>query len=170
MLIDASYFSHGARQIRNSTLGTFPIPNQGVSEVSEVVEAYIDENQERFLTSMLGRTLGNKVHTYLVAKVEDEMPKVEHYDILCGMLRESFADYVFYHYLRDVNEEVMLTGVVRLKTVNTYVHPIRKQVDAWNRMVERNRAFRDWAKSCDCPLPGIEVADEMITKINVFNL
>lgn len=169
MLIDCSYFTKGSRHIQNATLGTMPNPN--AEEVTEAIEAYIEENQERFLIRMLGATLGNKVHTYLVCLDEDKTPSHQkNLDEVCERLKESFADFVFFHILRDSNSQSTITGLVRLKCANDYVSPIRRQVTAWNTMVERNRTFVEWSKSFECPISGISVSEDMVTRINVLNL
>lgn len=168
MLIDCSYFTKGTRHILNATLGTQTMPNPNAAEVNNAILAYIGECQEQFLTAMLGASLGNKFHTYLVCLDENEtQTRIAEFDKVCDVLREPFADYVFFHILRDMNEQATITGLVRLKTANTYVAPIRRQVNVWNAMVDRNRKFAEWSKGSSL---AIEVSEEMVTKINVFNL
>jgi len=58
----------------------------------------------------------------------------------------------------------------RLKTANTYVAPIMRQVKAWNAMVERNIRFAQWCKSSECYFTNIRTSSNMLTKINSFNL
>ena len=159
MLIDCSYFTKGTRHILNASLGT--LPN----------EAYIAEFQEQYLVEMLGPTLGNKFNAYLVCLDEDEEPiRNEKMDAVCDRLKESFADYVFFHILRDANTQSSITGLVLLKSANTYVAPIRRQVSVWNTMVDRNRRFAEWCQSSDCTTSGISISNDMITKINALNL
>ncbi len=169
MLIDCSYFTKGARHILNSSMGTIPDPN--AIAVMASVEAYIAENQELFLMKMLGVSLSNKVHNYLICRDEDEntAPQVN-FDAVCDRLRESFADYVFFKYLRDINTQVTATGTVRLKNANTAVSPIQRQVSIWNSMVDKNRLFASWCISSECNLSGISVSESMITKINSLNI
>lgn len=171
MLIDCSYFTKGSRHILNATMGTADtLPNPNAEEVNNAILAYIDEYQIKFLTAMLGATLANKVNVYLVCQEEDENPPhVESIDAVCERLKESFADYVFFHILRESNTQPTMTGLVRLKTANTYVSPIGRQVTVWNDMVDRNRQFAEWVKS-DCTLSGINISKEMTTKINRLNL
>lgn len=181
MLIDCSYFLEGPRHIQNATAeGSGPEPmsvlpgkmpmNNSVA-VNKTIEAYIAEFQEEFLKRMLGETIGNKAHTYLVALEEDERPcHKPSYDDVLERLKVPFADYVFFHILRDSNTQSTVTGLVRLKCANTYVAPIRRQVTVWNSMVDRNRLFVSWADSSDCPMRGIVVDPYMLEKINVLNL
>lgn len=89
---------------------------------------------------------------------------------ICERLRESFADYVFYKILRDSQTQATITGLVRLKCANDYVSPIRRQVTAWNRMVDRNRVFASWVNSEGCQVAGIDINPDMVTKINTLNL
>ena len=71
--------------------------------------------------------------------------------------------------LRDMNETTTITGVVRLKNANTYVSPIHRQVSVWNTMVDRNRAFVEWASSDECPFK-IRISKNMLSYINSMNL
>lgn len=169
MLIDVSYFIKGARQIHNAAVGTLLAPE--AKPVVKAIEAYIAENQERYLVRMLGNKVGNRVHTYLTCLDEEENTKHnEHIDAVCSQLRESFADYVFYQILRGTNTQATINGVVRIKNANTSVSPIRRQVSAWNSMVERNRLFSSWCESSECQLSGIVISKAMITPINSLNL
>ena len=172
MLIDCSYFCKGARHILNASLGTKEtLPNPNAMEVNTAIEWYIQEHQERFLSLMLGKTTGNRVNAYLVCLDEDEKPKqIAALDAICDRLREAFADYVFYHILRDMNTQSTMTGLVRLKCANEYVSPIRRQVSIWNAMAEKNRDFSEWCKSTECTILGISVDSDMLTYINSLNL
>lgn len=173
MLIDCSYFTKGARLIRNATLGTAvgAIPNVNSTEVNAVIEAFIADNQELFLTRMLGDKYGRRINAYLICLEEDEQPKNnEAFDSICYRLRESYADYVFYRILRENNTQATITGLVLLKSDNDYVSPIHRQVSTWNRMVDRNRIFARWAVSEDCPVSGLSVSSDMLTTINSLNL
>lgn len=169
MLIDCSYFTKGPRHILNASIGTTANPN--ALEVNEAIEAYISEFQEQYLALMLGSALGNRVNAYLVCIDEDEEPRHNaNIDAVCERLRDSFADYVFFHILRDMNTQSTITGLVRLKCANEYVAPVRRQVNAWNSMVDKNRMFAVWCSSDSCTLSGISIDDEMLEKINSFNL
>lgn len=162
MLIDYTYFAKGTRQIMNATLGPTPSPNS--VEVCGTIEAYISEYQETYLRGMLGDETGNKINAYLICIDEDEKPEhIQSFDSVCERLKDSFADYVFFHILRDINTQTTITGLVRLKCANAYVSPIRKQVDIWNAMVDKHRMFQKWSKS-DC------IKKELLEKINHFNL
>lgn len=171
MLIDCSYFTKGSRRILNATMGTVGVmPDPNACEVNSAILGYVGDCQERFLIEMLGPVLGNKIHTYLVCRDEDNSPVyIESLEAVCDKLREPFADYVFFHILRDSDTQPTITGLVRLKSANTNVPPIARQVNAWNDMVEKNRRFAEWAKT-DCPLQGVSVSREMTTKINRLNL
>ncbi len=150
-------------------MGTMPNPN--AQEVCRAIEAYIAEHQERYLVRMLGSAVGNKVNAYLVCQDEDADPvSNEGIDALCVRLRESFADYVFYHIVRASSSQATVTGLVRLKCANEYIAPINRQVMAWNSMVDRNRRFAEWCESSGCAVPGISISEAMTTKINSLNL
>lgn len=174
MLIDCAYFTKGSRHILNATLGTLgngTFPNANAVEVNEAIESYISEHQEEYLVSVFGYDFGQKVNSYLICIEEDESPKhIDSFDVLCEHLRDSFADYVFFHILRDVNTQSTITGLVRLKSVNEYVAPIRRQVNVWNAMVNKHRLLAKWCMSSDCPISGITISADMLEKINVLNL
>lgn len=173
MLIDSSYFTKGSRHILNATLGTSErLPNPNAGEVNAAINAYVEEYQEEFLTLMLGSRIGNKANAYLACVDEDgdRAVMIESYEELLPRLKESFADYVFFHILRSSQTQSTVTGLVRLKCANEYVAPIQRQVDVWNRMVDRNRRFAEWSQSEECPLDGIKVDEELLTKINNLNL
>ena len=59
MLIDATYFTAGPRQIYNATLGS------GTTKENAVIEQYITEYQEEFLCRVLGQKAGESVQEYL---------------------------------------------------------------------------------------------------------
>lgn len=172
MLIDSSYFCKGSRHILNASLGTKDtLPNPNEMDVNIAIEGYIHEHQERFLSLMLGQTLGNRVNSYLACLEEDEEPKhLPEMDELCEHLKEPFADYVFFHILRDMNTQSTMTGLVRLKCANEYVSPLRRQVSIWNSMAEQNRLFAEWCKSSECTTPDIKVDSDMLKYINSLNL
>lgn len=169
MLIDCSYFTSGPRHIQNATLGIDKgLPNPNATEVNAAIEAYIAEYQEEYLRLAIGSYLGNKVNAYLVCLDEDENPKHnEHFDAVCERLKESFADYVYFHILRYSNSQSTMTGLVQLKCANEYVAPIRRQVNIWNAMVDKHKEFVNWG---DCPISGVKMDSELITYINQFNL
>lgn len=166
MLIDCSYFTDGPRHILNASAGTLPNPN--AVETANAIKAYISSLQRFFLERMLGTELADKFGKYICER-EYTYSESGEYEKLAGMLRESFADYVFFHIIKD-NTQATLTGLVRLKCANEYVSPIRRQVTAWNMMVDRNRRFEKWSSSTECPFSGITVSRDMLTKINVLNL
>lgn len=85
-------------------------------------------------------------------------------------LCEPFADYVFFQILRENADQATITGLVRLKSANEHVSPLRRQVTVWNSMVEKNRRFAAWARSSACPVAGITVSEQMLTKINTLNI
>lgn len=169
MLIDSSFFTSGPRHIQNATIGTnTALPNPNAGEVNAAIEAYIAEYQEEYLRLAVGSHYGNKIHSYLVCLDEDENPKRnEHLDAICERLKQTFADYVYFHILRYSNSQSTMTGLVRLKCANEYVAPIVRQVNIWNAMVDKHKQFVNWS---DCPVSGIRMDEELLTYINQFNL
>ncbi len=171
MLIDSSYFTKGSRHILNASVDKPAMPNYNSVDVNGVIEGYIVEYQEEYLTAMLGHTEGHRVNAYLVCLDEEEdREHIRNLDAVCDQLRESFADYVFFKMLRDMNTQSTVTGLVRLKCANEYVSPIRRQVSAWNAMVDKNRRFEEWRKTEECHLSGIRMEESMLEYINCLNL
>lgn len=168
MLIDVSYFTYGPRQIENAS--TVKMPLSGSLSVNEAIDGYIKSFQYEYLLNMTGKKLAGEITDYLdlVEKNEPVDPGNESaYEMLCEKLRESFADYVFYYILRDMNHKSTMTGLVRLKCANTYIAPIKRQVSIWNSMVNKNRLFVEWAKGNSFE---VEVNKNLLTCINSFNL
>lgn len=169
MLIDISYFTKGSRHILNAS--TAEMPGQSSVSVNEAIIGYIDECQEPFLCEMLGFSLGAKVNLYLLElDTDSEKEHNNQYDDICNRLKSSFADYVFFHILRDCQTQSTISGLVLLKNANEYVSPINRQVSTWNTMVKRNEVFQAWCKTNLCPIPNIEVSTNMLTPINNLNL
>lgn len=138
--------------------------------VDGAIEAFIAEYQEQFLIEALGERIGNKANAYIVCKDEGDNVSSEPYDIVCDKLKDAFADYVFFHIMRDSNTQQTITGLVRLKCANEYVAPITRQVNVWNTMVIKNRRFAAWCASPECPMSGISMSKDLLTPINVLNL
>lgn len=182
MLIDVSYFLAGPRHIANATLAE--LPSQDSIAVNDTIVAYIKEFQPLFLSSMLGNKLSKEVTDYLEL-LEQENAEAEEdseeettvaageeeskYESLCKLLREPFANYVFFYILRDANTQATIKGLVLLKCDNTYVSPIQRQVSIWNDMVKKNREFVRWASSKQCPFT-VSIDSNLLTPINTFNL
>lgn len=174
MLIDISFFTSGPRHIQNASIAK--IPDQNSLAVNELINSYIKEFQTKFLLGIVGRNLASAIIDYLEIidqekeEVLEEEKEVESgYSVLCKKLQEPFADYVFFHILRDMNTQATITGLVRLKCANEYVSPIKKQVSTWNSMVDKNRLFVEWASSEDCPF-SVKIEKNLLTPINAFNL
>lgn len=175
ILIDVSYFTSGPRHIENAS--TSQMPGQNSLAVNESINGYIEFYQREYLTDMLGEKNVQSIIDYLELlkqeegkeKGEDtEEKEVSMFEQICLKLREPFADYVFFYILRNMNEQATITGLVRLKCANTYVAPIRRQVNIWNDMVKRHLSFARWA-SGSCPL-AITIDKNLLTTINTFNL
>ncbi len=169
MLIDCSYFTDGPRHIMNATLGEMPNPN--AEEVNAAIEAYIARWQWPFLKGVLGAELAKAATEYLeqISSGDNDEPDLE-LDMVLEQLKEPFANYVFYKILRDANSQATMTGLVRLKCANEYVAPVKRQVSAWNDMVDMLDDFVQWCGTSDCGIAGIETERDFLTKINSFNL
>lgn len=157
MLIDITYFTRGERQLMNAS--SKPVTSNE-NAVKDFVEGYIAALEEKYLLEMLGKDL------CAILNVEEE---VEVFASVKERLKESFADYVFYHILRDMNETPTITGIVRLKSANAYVSPIHRQTSVWNSMVDKHLVFLDWVSSDGCPFK-VRISRNMITHINSMNL
>lgn len=175
MLINVSFFISGPRHIQNASIAEMPTHDS--LAVNEAIEGYIKAFQLEFLRSSVGSDLSRAITDYLeiVEQEKEEVTEDEEkesesgYALLCDKLREPFADYVFFHILRDMNTQATITGLVRLKCANEYVSPIGKQVSTWNSMVKKNQMFVEWAASSDCPF-NVKIDKNLLTLINTFNL
>lgn len=168
MLIDCSYFTKGPRQIQNATLGRSALDPNG-REVARYIEGYVSSYQHDFLRAMLGEEAGDSVDAYLSSREAGNEATDERYDNICGRLREPFADYVFFQILRDSATTATITGPVVLKSANTPVSPIVRQVSIWNMMVRKNRRFRKWI-SDQYGKDADKVSGNMVTYINTLNI
>ena len=176
MLINVSFFISGPRHIKNASVAQ--MPEQYSLSVNEAINGYIKAFQTEFLRDAVGLSFSNAITDYLELMEQQEEENSEEsedktesgYGILCGKLRESFADYVFFHILRDMNTQATITGLVRLKCADEYAAPIARQVSTWNSMVKKNRAFVEWAMSDDCPFTDLKISKNLLTPINTFNL
>lgn len=144
--------------------------------VNEAIEGYIKAFQPEFLLCIVGKSLASAITDYLELiehEKEESTEKKEDpesvYALLCDKLREPFADYVFFHILRDMNTQATITGLVRLKCANEYISPIRKQVSIWNSMVCKNRQFVEWVSDNDYSF-NVKIDKNLLTPINTFNL
>lgn len=173
MLIDVSYFTAGPRHILNASTSASPAQNS--LSVNQHIMGYVRHYQLAFLCEMLGDAMAVALDAYLTAKEEfektenenEEFAVNEDYESICGNLRESFADYVFFYILRDAATQATDRGLVIWKNENEVVSPIVRQVSIWNEMVKRNIRFKEWAQSKSY---SVEVSDNMTTRINRFNL
>lgn len=166
MLIDVSYFTRGPRHVMNAYSSGVPEINSAA--VNNTIKGYIDHYLPVFLCEILGCELAQKFIDYLKKDLPEE-ERLKDYELVCEKIRESFADYVFFHMLRRIGEEVTITGVVQLKCANTYLSPMSLQVRTWNEMVYRNTLFLKFAKSKQCPFK-ITVSRNLLTPVNAFNL
>lgn len=162
MLIDVSYFLNGPRHILNASMAE--TPKQDSVAVNARIEGYIKAYQMQFLILVLGDVLAKHVSEQIKSVEVDQSVS-----LLCEKLKEPFADYVFYHILRDANEQATITGIVRLKSANEYVSPINAQVSIWNEMVGKLEHFIKWVNSEECPF-DIVIAPHMVTTINALNI
>lgn len=159
MLIDVTSFTSGPRQIENA-VETQKSANQ--IAVAERINGYIEFYQTEFLMRAVGRELYKSIDEY--SKTDHEEPD-ESMESLIGMLREPFADYVFFYMLRDMNVQPTITGLVQLKCANSYISPLEKGVQTWNRMADRLRLFVS-----EVAVEGVTIESDMLTHINAFNL
>lgn len=159
MLIDVTSFTSGPRQIDNA-VETQKNANQ--IAVAERINGYIGFYQNEFLMNVVGGQLCHAIEEY--SKTEHEQ-KDESMESLIALLKEPFADYVFFHMLRDMNVQPTITGLVQLKCANSYVSPLEKGVQTWNRMVDNLERFVS-----EVDVEGVTIEMNMLTRINQFNL
>lgn len=164
-LIDRSYFYVGPLQIENAR-PIDDLDNNAIA-VQEAITGYIERYQSDFLLKMTGKDLAAEVTAYLAARGEDEDYTDEAMETLCQQLRPSFAHYVYFKLVGDVNQTMTITGLMKLKSANENQPPRQRMVKVWNDMVELNKQFVAWAEMSDY---DVYYDVEMITPINQFNL
>ena len=164
-LIDCSYFYVGPLQIMNAR-PIDDLDNNAIA-VQETITGYIERYQFEFLLKMVGKELSADVTSYLAERGNDEQHTDEAMDELCEKLRPSFAHYVYFKIVGDVNQTMTITGLMKLKSANYNQIPRQRMVKVWNDMVELNKQFVAWAEESDY---DVFYYVEMVTPINQFNL
>lgn len=164
-LIDCSYFYVGPLQIMNAR-PIDDIDNNAIA-VQETITGYIERYQGEFLLKMVGKELSADVTAYLAERGNDEQHTDEAMEELCEKLRPSFAHYVYFKLVGDVNQTMTITGLMKLKSANDSQIPRQRMVKVWNDMVELNKQFVAWAEESDY---DVFYYVEMVTPINQFNL
>ena len=164
-LIDCSYFYVGPLQIMNAR-PIDDLDNNAIA-VQETITGYIERYQGEFLLKMVGKELSADVTAYLAERGNDENHTDEAMEELCEKLRHSFAHYVFFKLVGDVNQTMTITGLMKLKSANDNQIPRQRMVKVWNDMVVLNKQFVAWADESDY---DVFYYVEMVTPINQFNL
>lgn len=164
-LIDCSYFYVGPLQIMNAR-PIDDLDNNAIA-VQETITGYIERYQGEFLLKMVGNELSADVTAYLAERGNDENHTDEAMEELCDKLRPSFAHYVYFKIVGDVNQTMTITGLMKLKSANDNQIPRQRMVKVWNDMVELNKQFVSWAEESDY---DVFYYVEMVTPINQFNL
>lgn len=159
-LIDCSYFYAGPLAIENAA-PTGDLDNNAFA-VQEHITGYIEHYQDEFLRKMLGDVLAAAVTEHL--DTNDGDLRMEG---LCSRLRMSFAHYVYFKMVGNVNQTMTVTGLVRIKSANDNQPPRQRMVSVWNDMVELNRQFVKWAETSDFE---VYYQVSMVTPINQFNI
>ena len=164
-LIDCSYFYVGPLQIMNAR----PIDDldNNAADVQECINGYIEWYQDEFLLKMVGKELSADVTAYLAERGNDENHTDDAMEELCEKLRPSFAHYVYFIIVGDVNQTMTITGLMKLKSANDNQVPRQRMVKVWNDMVVLNKQFVAWAEESDY---DVFYYVEMVTPINQFNL
>lgn len=164
-LIDCSYFYVGPLQIMNAR-PIDDLDNNAIA-VQETITGYIERYQGEFLLKMVGNELSADVTAYLAERGNDEQHTDEAMEELCEKLRPSFAHYVYFKLVGDINQTMTITGLMKLKSANDNQIPRQRMVKVWNDMVELNKQFVAWADESDY---DVFYYVEMVTPINQFNL
>lgn len=164
-LIDCSYFYVGPLQIMNAR-PIDDLDNNAIA-VQETITGYIERYQGEFLLKMVGKELSADVTANLAERGKDENYTDEAMEELCEKLRPSFAHYVYFKLVGDVNQTMTITGLMKLKSANDNQVPRQRMVKVWNDMVELNKQFVAWAEESDY---DVFYYVEMVTPINQFNL
>ena len=162
MLIEVTSFTSGPRQIENAV--STPKSPSNIA-VAERINGYIEFYQPLFLARAVGIEWAEAIDAY--SRVDHSEPD-DVKEQLIALLREPFADFVFFYMLRDMNTQSTITGLVQLKCANTYVSPLDKGVQTWNRMA-------DWLKRFALEVgrlgvKGVTTDMDMLMYLNNLNL
>lgn len=181
MIIDVTSFTSGPRQIENAA-----VPQKTANNIAVAgrINGYIELLQSEFLRKAVGKPLCDEIDAYSRvehrAAVEEETQEGsenqaeevaetnERLERLISLLKEPFADYVFFYMLRDMNVQPTITGLVQLKCANSYVSPLDKGVQTWNHMADELRYFASEAELLS--VEGVTIDTDLLTYINNFNL
>jgi hypothetical protein len=181
MIIDVTSFTSGPRQIENAA-----VPQKTANHIAVAgrINGYIELLQSEFLRKVAGKPLCDEIDAYSRvehrAVVEENTQEGsgnqavevaetdERLERLISLLKEPFADYVFFHMLRDMNRQATITGLVQLKCANSYVSPLDKGVQTWNHMADELRYFASEAELLN--VEGVTIDKNMLTYINNLNL
>ena len=164
-LIDSSYFYVGPLQVMNAR--AIDDLDNNAADVQECINGYIEWYQDEFLLKMVGKELSADVTAYLAELGNDEHHTDEAMEELCEKLRPSFAHYVYFKIVGDVNQTMTITGLMKLKSANDNQIPRQRMVKVWNDMVQLNKRFVEWAELSDY---DVYYNVEMITQINQYNI
>ena len=163
MLIDITYFTSGPRQIENAVSVVSPSAQQ--QAVGNVIEKYISHLQGKFLDAAVGASMRSFIEGYLEDSESKDFTEDPDTEVLLEYLREPLADYVLYYILRDAGQQPTVTGLVELKSANSYVEPLTRQAHVWNRMADGVASLVEYCSAEDCPF-DITVQRYMLMKIN----
>lgn len=158
--INASYFTKGPRKIDNArgSLGQSLVTQAAAT----TIEGYIEFYQRDFLIKVFGMKLGCEYNDYLEGEETDEEK-----ESVLDHLRDAFADYVMYHFLRGQQTSSSTVGEKQLKGGNDTKSAAGRQAQMWNDMVTLMRMFVLWAQEhrvVAC------VDKSLLEKINVYGL
>lgn len=158
--IDASYFTKGPRKIDNAVT---PLrPGIVAQATTTAIEGYIDYYQRSFLDKVFGLKAGKEYDDYIKGEKPDESK-----DTVLNQLKEPFANYVMYHFLRGQQTSSGTVGEKQLKSVNESKSAASRQSTMWNDMVELMRNFVLWTQEHHADAC---VDKSLLTKINVYGL
>ena len=141
--------------------------DNNAADVQATIIGYIERYQDEFLLKMVGKDVAHAVTLYLARREEDENYTDKRAEELCEQLRPSFAHYVYFKLVGDVNQTMTITGLMKLKSANDNQPPRQRMVKVWNDMVQLNKQFIEWAETSDY---DVYYYVEMITPINQYNL
>lgn len=157
--IDLSYFTKGMRKVDNASAVS---RLQAVSQAANnVIEGYIEVNQNKFLRKVFGDDCLGYI-TYLSQEDKDV-----HREEVLDQLRDAYADYVMFDFLRNQQTSSSTVGEKKLKSVNDAASSVQRQCRLWNDMVDLLLMFKAWAASNNVTAL---ISDDLLTKINRYGI
>lgn len=150
-ITDSSYYQRGKKFIPSVTVVQAPV--DGVPNVNDKLQYFIDKYERLLLIDLFGATLYNEITTALQDLPNADIKwqnlisgctytvdgKEYVFDGLRGYLQDSLVAYFVYcKYMENDESYYSTSGTVKLKSDNSEPYnPTRKYIDCWNEFLSK---------------------------------